>query len=75
MIEKFVGRLKVQEERLHGYEDNQEEKYILFTHEEWLAWTKKNDAADSSFSGMRGRGSHTKEIRGRGCGSKHENTS
>ena len=36
-IEEVISRLKVHEERLRGYEDKEEEKYLLLTHEEWLA--------------------------------------
>ena len=32
-----------------GYEDKEEEKHLLLTHEEWLARTKKNDVVDSFF--------------------------
>ena len=68
LIEEIIVCLKVHEERLRGYEDKEEEKYLLLAHEEWVAWTKKKDANDSSFSSMRGRGSHNKEKRGRECG-------
>ena len=33
-VEEVVGCLKVHEERLRGYEDKEEEKYLLLTHEE-----------------------------------------
>ena len=48
-VEEVIGRLKIHEERSRGYEDKEEDKYLLLTHEEWLAWTKKNDAVNSSF--------------------------
>ncbi|XP_022955161.1 inositol transporter 4-like isoform X3 [Cucurbita moschata] len=64
-VEEVVGRLKVHEERLRGYEDKEEEKHLLLTHEEWLARTKKNDVADSFFSSTRGRDSHNNENKGR----------
>ena len=68
--EEVVDRLKVHKERLCGYEDK-EEKHLLLTHEEWIARTKMNDVANSSFSIMRGRGNHNKENRGCGRGSRH----
>ena len=37
--EKVVGRF-VHEERLRGYKDKEEKKYLLLTHEEWLARRK-----------------------------------
>ena len=43
-VEEVVGRLKVHEEKLCDYEDKEEEKYLLLTHEEWLIRTKKKDA-------------------------------
>ncbi|XP_023007609.1 glycine-rich cell wall structural protein 1.0-like [Cucurbita maxima] len=43
-VEKAIGHLKVHEERLRGYENKEDEKYLLLTHEEWLAQTKKKDA-------------------------------
>jgi len=42
-VEEVFGRLKVHENRLLGYEDKEEEKHFLLTHEKFLAWTKKND--------------------------------
>ena len=76
-IEEVVGRLKVHEDKLRGYEDKEEEKHLLLTHEEWLARTKKNDVVDSFFSSTRGLGSHNKENRGHGRGGRggHDNTS
>jgi len=70
-VEEVVGRLKIYEEKLRGYEDKEEEKHLFLTHEEWLAWTKRNDAADSFFSSMRGRGNHNKKNRGRGRSRGH----
>ena len=35
-IEEVIGRPKVLEERLRGYNDREEEKHFLLTHEEWL---------------------------------------
>ena len=55
LIEEVVGRLKVHEERLHGFDDSEEEKHLLLTQEEWLARTKKKDASNSSFSRAKGR--------------------
>ena len=43
-----------------------------YSHEAWLALTKKNDASDFSFSITRGRGNHNKENRARGHGRRHE---
>ena len=43
LVEVVVGCLKVHEERLRGDEDKEKEKYLLLTHEEWLARSKKND--------------------------------
>ena len=48
-VEEVVGRLKVHEERLRGYEDKEKEKHLWLTHEEWLARTKKNDATNFFF--------------------------
>ena len=64
-VEEVVGRLKIHEERLRGYEDKEEEKYLLLTR------TRKKDADDSSFSGTRRRESPNKENGGRGCGRRH----
>ena len=33
-VEEVVGHLKVHEERLCGYEDKEDEKYLLLIHEE-----------------------------------------
>ena len=60
-VEEVVGRLKVHEERHRGYEDKEEEKYLLLTHEGWLPRTKKKDADGYSFSGTSGHGNHNKE--------------
>ena len=46
--EEVVGHLKVHEERLRGYEDKEEKKYLLLTHEEWLTEVLKLDLADSA---------------------------
>ena len=70
-VEEVVSRLKVHEEGFRGYEDKEEEKHLLLTHEEWLARMKKNDAIDSSFPGTRKRDSHNKKNKGRRCGSRH----
>ena len=43
-VEEVVGHLKVHEERLRGYKEKEEDKYLLLTHEEWLTRTKKKDA-------------------------------
>ena len=67
-FKEVVGCLKVHEERFHGYDDKEELKHLLLTYEEWLVWTKRNDAADSSFSGTNGHGGHNKESRGHGLG-------
>ncbi|XP_022930088.1 uncharacterized protein LOC111436574 [Cucurbita moschata] len=67
-VEEVVGRLKVHEERLRDYEDKEEGKYLLLTHEEWLARMKKKDAEDSSSSSMSERDSLYKEKRCRGHG-------
>ena len=40
-VQKVVGLLKVHKKRLLGYEDKEEEKHLLLTHEEGLARTKK----------------------------------
>ena len=48
-IEEVVGRLKIHKERLHGYDDREEEKHLLLSHEEWLERTKREDATNSSF--------------------------
>ena len=64
VVEEVVGRLKVHEDRFRSYEDKEEEKYLLLTHEMWLARTKKNDTTYSFLSGMRGCGSHNKENKG-----------
>ena len=44
LVEEVDSRLKVHEERLRGYEDKEEKKHLLLTHEEWLTRTKKKDA-------------------------------
>ena len=54
-VEEVVGRIKIHEERLCGYQDKVEEKHFLLKHEKWLAWTKRNDAANSLFSSTRER--------------------
>ena len=49
-------------------------RHLLLTHEEWLARTKKDDAADSFLFfifGTRGRGSYNEENIGRGRGHRH----
>ena len=76
LVEEVVDHLKVHEERFPGYK-NKEEKCLLLTHDEWLAWTQKKDVADSSFLGTRGCDSHNKENKGRGRGSRggHDNNS
>ena len=73
LVEEVVGRLRVHEERLCGYEDRDEEKHVLLTHEELLAWTKKKDVVDSSFSGTKGHDDHKKESKGCGHGRKRGN--
>ena len=60
LVEEVVACLKFHEERFHSYEDKEEEKYLLITHEEWLVRTKKNDATDSSFLDSSGHGNHNK---------------
>ena len=54
-VEGVVGRLKVHEERLCGYDDREKEKHLLLTHHKWHASTK-------------GRDSHNKENKGHGYG-------
>ena len=54
-VGEVIGYLKVHEESFWGYEDKEEEKYLLLTHEQWLTRTKKKDVVDFSFSGTRGR--------------------
>ncbi|XP_047309535.1 uncharacterized protein LOC124912946 [Impatiens glandulifera] len=76
-VEEVVGRLKVHEERLHGYEDREEEKHLLLTHEEWKSRMKKNKetvcfSSSSSRNGnggdSRGREKGRGQGRGRGLG-------
>ena len=43
-VEEVVAHLMVNEERLHGYNEKEEDKYLLLTHEKWLTRTKKKDA-------------------------------
>ena len=73
LVKEVVGCLKVHEVRLRGYEDKEEEKYLLLTHEEWLTRTKMNNATDFFFTSMRECGSQNKKNRdgGRGCGRDH----
>ena len=69
-VKVVVSRLKVHEERLHGYEDKDEEKHVLLTHEVRLARTKKKNMVASSFLGTKGHGNHKKESKGCGRGRK-----
>lgn len=48
-VEEVVNHLKVHEERYRCYKNKGEEKFLLLTHEELLAWTKKKDVIDSYF--------------------------
>ncbi|XP_047331310.1 uncharacterized protein LOC124934857 [Impatiens glandulifera] len=47
IVEEIIGHLKVHDERLRGYE-YQEEKYIFLTHDEWMPRMKKNGEANFS---------------------------
>ncbi|XP_020585663.1 uncharacterized protein LOC110028241 [Phalaenopsis equestris] len=66
-VEEVVGRLKVHEERLRGYEDQEEEKHLLLTHAEWMSRMKKNGETDFS-SGSLSSGGNGGDNRGRGKG-------
>ncbi|KAI3516559.1 hypothetical protein L1887_15478 [Cichorium endivia] len=61
-VEEVIGRLKAHEERMKGHDDNDERK-LLLTHQEWSERNKKKTEGDSKsksnrggFGGSRGRG-------------------
>lgn len=64
-VEDVVGRLKTYEERVKGHEDN-EEQWLLLTHEEWLERSKQR--GDDSKSPQKNHGSDDYSSRGRGRG-------
>ena len=72
LVEDVIVHHKANEETFCGYNNREEEKHFLLTHEKWFALTKEKDSIDSSFSGKKERDDvHNKETKGHGNGRGH----